>query len=98
MSFANDPSDPVGAYLISPDGDTLGYGQNSINGTSSTSLSAYTRNPVAGTWTLIVDFAEPVVGNEISQPFTGSIRFNAVRRAPRGCPTAPSRSLLQARR
>jgi len=86
VSFANDAADPVAEYLVSPDGDTLGYGQNSLNGTNGTSLSAYTLNPVPGTWTLIVDFAEPVVGDEISQPFTGSVRFDAVRASATGVP------------
>jgi hypothetical protein len=79
VGFPNDPTDPVAEYLISPDGDTLGYGQNSLNGTSGTSLDAYTLNPVRGRWTLIVDFAEPVAGNEISQPYYGAVRFNTVR-------------------
>ncbi|MGO9991174.1 MAG: S8 family peptidase [Steroidobacteraceae bacterium] len=86
VSLTNDTADPVGAYLISPDGDTLGYGQNSLNGTNSNSLTAYTLNPVPGTWTLIVDFAEPVVGDEISQPFTGNIKFNHVSVSASGVP------------
>ena len=86
MGFANDPSDPVGEYLISPDGDTIGYGQNSAGGTNGTSLSAYALNPVPGRWTLIVDFAGAQVGNEISQPYHGSIRFNTVTVRAHGVP------------
>ena len=68
VSLTNDPSDPVGAYLIAPDGAALGFGQNSLGSTALKSLSAYTLNPAPGTWTLIVDFASSqVVGNEISQ-------------------------------
>ena len=90
VSLTNDPADPVGAYLISPDGDVLGYGQNldSFTGAPGLPLTAYTLNPVSGTWTLIVDFAGPVVGNEISQPFTGNIRFNHVRASAAGLPNS----------
>ena len=78
VSLTNDVKDPVGAYLIDPNGNVAGYGQNSINGTQGLSLTAYAANPITGTWTLIIDFAEPVVGDEISQPFTGNVSFNNV--------------------
>jgi len=90
VSLTNDAADPVGAYLISPDGDTLGYGQNSLNGTSGTSLTAYTLNPVAGTWTLLIAFAEPVVGDEVSQQYTGNIAFNQVSASAAGLPDSRS--------
>lgn len=87
LTLTNDPQDAVGAYLISPDGDTLGYGQNSLSdGTPGTSLSAYTLNPVPGTWTLVVDFASPTVGNEISQTYTGTVKFNHVSASVSGLP------------
>jgi hypothetical protein len=103
VSLTNDAADPVGAYLISPDGDALGYGQNSVAASVSTSgalnfkaqksLTAYTLNPVPGTWTLVVDFAEPVVGNELSQPYTGDIVFNHVSTSAAGLPDSASTML-----
>jgi len=93
VALANDASDPVGTYLVSPDGDTLGYGQNSVGGTSGLALTAYTLHPVAGTWTLVVDFAEPVKGNELSERFSGDIAFNQTRASAVGLPDSASTTL-----
>jgi hypothetical protein len=75
VSLTNDAADPVGSYLIAPDGTAVGFGQNNLT-TGSTSLTAYALNPAAGTWTLIVDFAEPIVGDEVSQPFSGNVKLD----------------------
>ncbi|HEX3688121.1 MAG TPA: S8 family serine peptidase [Solirubrobacteraceae bacterium] len=77
VSFAKDPSDPVAEYLVAPDGDTVGYAQNSVEGNHSTALSAYTINPNPGRWTLIVDFAGAEPGDLIAQPYRGQIEFNS---------------------
>jgi hypothetical protein len=76
VSLANDPTDPVGTYLIAPDGTALGFGQNNLT-TGSRNSTAYTLNPTPGRWTLIVDFANPVAGNEISQAFSGNVRLDS---------------------
>jgi hypothetical protein len=93
VSLANDPTDPVGLFLVSPDGDTLGYGGNNSSGTPSLSATAYTLHPVPGTWTLMVIFAEPVVGNELSEPYTGSIVFNGTSASAAGLPDSASTTL-----
>lgn len=92
VTLTNDVNDNVGAFLISPNGVALGFGQNynSVSATQGKSLTAYTLNPVAGTWTLIVDFAAPVVGDEISQPFSGNIALNQVSVSAPGMPNSPT--------
>jgi hypothetical protein len=56
LSLTNDAADNIGSYLVAPDGNTLGFGQNQNDVTRINSLSstAYTLNPVPGIWTLIV--------------------------------------------
>ena len=93
VSLTNDVNDPVGAYLVSPSGDTRGFGQNNTNGSQTLSLTAYTLNPAPGTWTLIVAFAEPTVGDEISQPYTGNIKFDDVSASAAGLPDSTSTQL-----
>jgi len=78
VKLTNDDADPVAEYLVNPDGDTVGYGQNTFNGDSTLGATAYAADPVAGKWALVIDFAEPEQGDEISQPYTGDIAFNAV--------------------
>jgi hypothetical protein len=71
---------PVGVYLVGPDGNVLASGQNSDLsaaqlGATGRRLTASALHPVAGRWTLIVAFGQPVAGTEVSDPFTGSISY-----------------------
>ncbi|HEY1818530.1 MAG TPA: S8 family serine peptidase [Trebonia sp.] len=70
----------AGAYLVGPDGNVMGYGQNSDLtggqlGITDQTLTATALNPDAGTWTLILAFGEPVAGTEVSDPYTGHVDF-----------------------
>jgi hypothetical protein len=76
VQLSTDPSDPIGLYLVSPDGDTLGTGGNAVNGSQGLTATANTVHPAAGIWTLVVDFAEPIAGDTVSQPFMGQVQFN----------------------
>jgi hypothetical protein len=56
-------------------------------------LTANTLNPVPGTWTLVVEFSEPIVGDEVSQPFSGNIELNATSASAAGLPDSASTTL-----
>jgi hypothetical protein len=85
LALANDPLAATGgviagAYLVSPDGNVVGSGQNydisgETNGTSDPTLNATALSPDAGTWTLVVNFVSPTPGTEVTDPFTGTIAF-----------------------
>jgi len=86
VKLKNDPSGGVGVgtYLVSPDGDVLGYGQNydltdaeALPFATKPTVDASVLSPVAGTWTLIVDFADGIPGTEVSDAFTGKVSFLA---------------------
>ncbi len=91
VTLAGDRNDIVGSYLIAPDGQALGFGQNSANGFNSRSLTAYTADPAPGIWTLAIDFNGPVVGDALSQPFSGTITLDTARATAIGLPDSPRR-------
>src|SRR4029077_6605398 len=92
-SLANDGSDNVGAYLVAPDGQALGFGENETLFSTGKSLTAYAVNPVPGMWTLVVDFMGPVVGNELSDSFFGHITLDGAKATATGLPDSPKRLL-----
>jgi hypothetical protein len=98
--LANDPANEVTAYLIAPGGQTTGYASNYLT-TGFTSggvpvqtpgrrLSVFAARPVAGRWTLIVDFAAPVPGNELADSFTGLVRLRTIGVQRGGLPDSAS--------
>ena len=81
VTLANDPNDLLTAYLIDPSGQDLGYSTNvTVNSSgqpeSTLSTDLYHADPQPGQWTLILTWANPVSGLELSEPFTGTIAFN----------------------
>ena len=82
----------IGAYLVAPDGNAVAYGQNydltgGQVGVTSPTLTVSALNPVGGLWTLVIAFAEPVAGTEVSDPYAGVVSFTNA--AATAVPTTP---------
>jgi hypothetical protein len=90
VSLTRDAGDDVGSYLIAPDGQALGFGQNIAADRDGLSLSAYTLDPAAGNWTLMVDFSGGITGDVVSQPFRGDITLDGARAVAPGLPDSAS--------
>jgi hypothetical protein len=103
--LASDPANQVTAYLIAPGGQTMGYASNylttgfTVGGvpvqTPGKQLSVFAAPPVAGRWTLVVDFAAPVPGNELADAFTGRVRFDTIRVYRGGLPDSATTVLTR---
>jgi Subtilase family len=80
IDLANDPNDVLTGYLIDPSGQNLGYSSNVTedaggNPESTQSVDLYHAQPAPGQWTIALQWANPVSGLELQEPFTGTIGF-----------------------
>jgi hypothetical protein len=84
----NDANDGVVAYLEDPEGNvvaassniTLDQSGSDVIGTQG--VSVYEADPQPGTYHLLLDWLSPDSGAELSEPFTGRIRFNTISALP----------------
>ncbi|MGH9476438.1 MAG: S8 family serine peptidase [Terriglobales bacterium] len=88
----------IGAYLVAPNGVLAAMAENvdSITGAPTPSLTADCIHPMPGTWTLIVDFANIVGGDLVTQPFSGNVALDNVMVSAPGLPSS-SHTQLAAR-
>jgi hypothetical protein len=89
VDLTNDAADNAVVYLVDPHGDVVASSTNrlttdvnldtgDVSQSPVTQTDVYARNPQAGRWALLVNFAGAVVGDELEQPFTGKVAFNSV--------------------
>ncbi len=104
VSLTNDLGDNVIAFLINPKGNVVATGSNVVttaydpaarNATQHNVLPTdlYVRNPQPGRWTLAINFVGAIVGDELSQPYTGALTFNRVNVTAAGLPNSASTAL-----
>jgi hypothetical protein len=80
-----DLNDGVVAYLINPEGEAVASSSNvtfdstGANVIGTNAVNVFKDNPEPGEWQFVLDWLQPVSGTEISEPFTGRVRFNSVR-------------------
>ena len=92
LSLGKHAEDNYTAYLVSPDGDNPARATNQeLVGDAATVPSSSARlhvlAPEAGQWTLIVTFNNPVEGNALTTPLTGTVSFAPITAKTSGVPT-----------
>jgi hypothetical protein len=104
VDLTNDAADNAVAYLIDPQGQSVAsstnrlttrfnFAEGSLAQSPVTQTDVYARAPQAGRWALLVNFAGAVVGDELSQPFTGKVGFDKVDVKASGVPTGTGTKL-----
>ena len=86
LDLADGQTDPVIAYLVDPDGQTVSMATNELVTRFSASapvetptgaVEVGTTSPEPGLWTLILNFAPTVTGNRLSEPYSGTVSLVA---------------------
>ena len=111
VALGTDPNEHLIGFLVSPDGQQIGYSGNYTfvpSGSSAEPKAAYSLvpgatpylqmyavAPQAGQWELVLQWTNPVTGNELTEPFSGSIQFNQVRASGKSLPNSASARLAQ---
>ncbi len=72
------PGDQFNGMLVDPTGQIAAYNTNYTNGGVNPYLQLYANHPAAGSWRLVIDWAQPTMGVADSVPFAGAVRFNLV--------------------
>ncbi|MGP8207829.1 MAG: S8 family serine peptidase [Acidimicrobiales bacterium] len=87
VALRSDPGEALVGYLVDPDGQTVGYSSNYTVVPKSTSrlvpgstryFETFAVAPQAGEWELVLEWENPVTGDELTEPFSGAIRFDQV--------------------
>jgi subtilisin family serine protease len=111
IALGTDPNEHLIGFLVSPGGQQLGYSGNYTfvpSGSSAEPKAAYglvpgatpyvqmyAVAPQAGEWELVLQWTNPVTGNELTEPFSGSIQFNQVQASGKALPSSPQATLAQ---
>jgi hypothetical protein len=92
-------SNTLFAELVDPSGDAVSASANGLLTTSTSGDSViqpevgaqlHATAPVAGTWTLVIDFYNTVSGTAVSQPFTVSVNDTPVKASAKNLPEGGS--------
>ncbi len=90
-------TDPVLAYLVDPQGQTLSEATNAVPSrferkgvaeTPTDGVEVATTDPKPGRWTLILNFAPEVTGNKLAEPYDGSVSIGDAPASSKDLPTS----------
>lgn len=84
VTLADDPGDLLQGALIDPHGEVVSVNSNaSLTATGADTQGRSLRNvaadPIAGRWRYVVTVESPVSGKELTEDFTGTVKYNQIK-------------------
>jgi hypothetical protein len=102
-TLGGDNDDPFYGYLVDPQGSAVAMASNQVvSETPSGPVTVgepgarlHTLSPPSGLWTLILTFTNPVTGNALQTPLSGTVSFVPVTPRVQGLPDSTATTLTQ---